>query len=91
MSPIKDHSAKTTSPRNYQLSIQSKGDSYAGNSYLAFTRNPKNNMKKKMTMEDMIEHSLNEIFLFYAKQHIKNNKAFEWMNEEMKKIDLGEF
>lgn len=47
--------------------------------------------KKKLTTEEQRERSLQEIFYFYARQHIQHNMPFHEMEEELKKIDLGEF
>lgn len=47
--------------------------------------------KKKYTAEERRERNLQEIFYFYARQHIQSNMEFQEFQDELKKIDLGEF
>ena len=47
--------------------------------------------KATLTKDNLIDGALREIFDFYARQHIQNNKGFEELQEGLKKIDIGEF
>lgn len=47
--------------------------------------------KKVLTPAETRDKHLSEIFSFYSRQHIQHGMAFEDFEEEMRKIDLGEF
>ena len=46
---------------------------------------------KQATPLEERKKALEEIFYFYARQHIQNNLGFEEMEDELKKLDMGEF
>jgi len=97
-SPFKPPSKHTRSPVKSTTAFKSVLSSQDGNplSPKDGAQSKRSKLKKlepakKLTVEEQIEVSLQEIFHFYSRQHIQHNIAFDEMKDGMKKLDLGEF